>query len=382
MKPVPHRGEPSWTVSSDRVAARVTRRGGHLGPVRFRLPQGEIEPYSVAPWVGEKLPAGTPPLLRALRGDFFCAPFGGNGEAWRGEVHPPHGETANRAWRFDDLDEEGDRTALRLFLRSRVRPGRVTKEIALRRGETVLYCRHVLSGFSGPMCPGHHAMLRFPEAPGSGLVTTSPILHAQVLPVPFEDPARGGYSALRPGAAFTRLDRVPRADGGMADLGRYPARRGFEDLAMVVHEAAPDFAWTAVVFPKERYVWFALKDPRVLRSTVLWMSNGGRHYAPWNGRHTGVLGLEDVTAYFHLGLAASARPNPVNRLGHPTALRLDPERSLVVNYVMGVAAIPAGFDGVQAIDRDAKGIVLLSRSGRRARAALDPGFIHSTPSAP
>jgi hypothetical protein len=51
---------------------------------------------------------------------------------------------------------------------------------------------------------------------------------------------------------------------------------------MVAHEATPEFAWTAVIFPEQRYVWFALKNPRLLRS------NGGRHYAPWHGRHVSV----------------------------------------------------------------------------------------------
>ena len=378
MKTTICRGEPSWTFASDLVEARLTRRGGHLGPVRFRLPHGEIAPFSVAPWAGETVPKGTPPMLQALRGDFFCAPFGGNAASHDGESHPPHGETANRAWKFESLREDGRETTLALSLRTRIRPGRVDKTVSLRRGETALYCRHRLTGFSGKMNPGHHAMLRFPDAPGSGIVSTSPIRYAQVFPGAFEDPAQGGYPSLKAGARFSRLDRVPAADGGTADLSRYPARRGFEDLVMVVHEARPDFAWTAVVFPKERYAWFSLKDPRVLRSTVFWISNAGRHYAPWSGRHVGVMGIEDVTAYFHCGLAESARPNPVSRLGFPTALTLDPKDPLTVNYLMGVVAIPAGFDGVKTIEVAKGGMVLLSRSGRRARAPLDPSFLHSS----
>ena len=75
---------------------------------------------------------------------------------------------------------------------------------------------------------------------------------------------------------------------------------------MVVSDAALPLAWTAVAFPRERFVWFALKDPKVLGGTVLWMSNRGRHYPPWSSRHLNVMGLEEVTANFHLGLAASA----------------------------------------------------------------------------
>lgn len=379
-KPVRILGQPSWRFSSDRVDAAITQHGGHLAPVKFRLPHGVVEPYSVAPWAEEKPADKIPHLLRLLRGDFLCAPFGGSESAYRGEQHPPHGETANAAWTFESLEKDAARTTLHLSLRTKIRPGRVEKFIGLRRGETALYCRHVFSGFSGRMNLGHHATLKFSDAPGAheqGLVATSPIAFAQVLPVPFEKPEEGGYSSLKPGAAFTRLDQVPAADGTTADLSRYPARRGFEDLVMITHEAAPDFAWTAVTFPAQRYVWFALKDPRVLRSTVLWHSNGGRHYAPWSGRHTGVLGLEDVTSYFHLGLAASARANPVNRRGIATFLTLDPKRPLVVNYIMGVAAVPRGWGAVKAIAREPGAIVLQSAKGRAVRAAVDAGFLQS-----
>ena len=158
----------------------------------------------------------------------------------------------------------------------------------------------------GPMCLGHHAMLKFPEAEGSGAISTSRFVYGQVLSAVFEQPELGGYSSLKMGAEFQSLQEVPTAAGGLADLSRYPARRGFEDLVMVVSDAGLPLAWTAVAFPRERFVWFALKDPKVLRETVLWMSNRGRHYPPWSSRHVNVMGLEEVTANFHLGLAASA----------------------------------------------------------------------------
>ena len=371
------RGQPSWRFSSDRVAAAATRQGGHLGPVSFRLPHGVVEPFSVAPWAEEAVPAGTPAMLRSLRGDFFCAPFGGNEAPFHGERHPPHGDAANARWTFRSLAEGKEATELRLSLKTTARAGRVDKLVRLRRGETALYCRHVLSGMEGPMSLGHHAMLKF-SSPAR--ISTSPIRFAQVLPSRFEDPAKGGYSSLKPGAVFSRLDRVPSADGTMADLSRYPARRGFDDLAMVVHEARPDFAWTAAAFPEERYVWFALKDPRVLRSTVMWISHGGRHYAPWNGRHAGVMGLEDVTSYFHYGLAESARPNPVSRRGFPTALPLRAAAPLAVSYIMAVAAIPAGFDRVREIRRDPQGggVRLLSPGGRSVAVPLDTSFLYET----
>ena len=91
------------------------------------------------------------------------------------------------------------------------------------------------------------------------------------------------------------------------------------------------------------------------------------------------MGLEEVTSYFHCGLAESARKNPISRKGFPTCLKLDARKPLVVNYIMGVARIPAGFDQVASIQaaRGNRSIVLKSASGRQAIAAVNPDFLHA-----
>jgi hypothetical protein len=368
-------GQPSWSFRSSHVHANLTKLGGHLGPVSFRLAHRVVTPFSVAPWAEEKLSADTLPLLRALRGDFFCAPFGGNATPWRGERHPVHGETANARWSLRAFEKTNDRATLHATLETKVRRGRVDKFITLIEGHAAIYESDVIAGARGPMNLGHHAMLKFPEAPGSGVVSTSRFVHGQVFPAAFESPAQGGYQSLRPGAEFRSLEKVPLIEGGTTDLTRFPARKGFEDLVMITADPRLPFAWTAVTFPGQRYVWFALRDPRVLRQTVLWISNGGRHYAPWSGRHTAVMGLEDVTSYFHTGLAESARPNPLSRRGIPTSLVLHPKKPLSVNYVIGVAEIPRGFDRVKTIVARGEGIELAAASGQRARAPIDLGFL-------
>ena len=310
----------------------MTERGGHLGPVTFERQGRKLRPYSVAPWAEEEADASMPPIIRVLRGDFFCLPFGGNATAFRGEKHPVHGETSNEGWRLQSLKAAAGRRCLHLSLRTKARPGLVDKRIWLVDGQNVIYSQHVVSGMSGPMNLGHHAMLKFPDAPGSGRVSTSRFVYGQVFPEPFELPEKGGYSWLKQGAEFNSLAKVPTITGESADLTRYPARRGFEDLVMLVSDPSLPFAWTAVTFPRERYVWFALKDPRVLRQTIFWLSNGGRHYAPWNGRHVNVMGLEEVTSYFHFGLAESARRNPVSQRGFPTCLDLNASKPLVRSF--------------------------------------------------
>jgi hypothetical protein len=372
-------GQPSWRVASPQVEAFVTEMGGQMGPVTFDRKGRKLQPFSVAPWAEERLDPSQPPIIKALRGDFFCMPFGGNATPFGREKHPVHGETANARWQFRSLETRAGRTCLHLNLTTKVRPGRVDARIWLVDGQNTVYCQHVVSGMSGPMNLGHHAMLKFPDAPGSGVVSTSRFVYGQVFPQAFELPEKRGYSWLKQGAEFKSLGKVPTITGETADLTRYPARRGFEDLVMMVSDPDDPFAWTAVTFPKERYVWFALKDPRILRETLFWISNGGRHYPPWNSRHINVMGLEEVTSYFAIGLAESARKNPFSQKGFPTCLTLNPRKPLVVPYIMGIAGIRAGFDRVASIRAvpGKRAILLTSANGRQVETAVDIDFLHA-----
>jgi hypothetical protein len=367
-------GQPSWLVRSPRVAAFVTETGGHLAPVTFDRRDRGIQPFSVAPWAMEETDPSLPTILKVLRGDFFCLPFGGNSTTFRGEKHPIHGETANARWRFVSLDRLPDRTQLHLRLRTRTRSGQVDKFIAVANDHDAVYQRHVISGMRGPISLGHHAMLAFPDEGGAGVISTSRFIFGQVAPKPVEQAENRGYSMLKPGAVFKSLKRVPTVTGGLADLTRYPARRGFEDIVLLAADPKLDFAWTAVTFPKQRYVWFALKDPKKLPSTLFWISNGGRHYPPWNGRHVNVMGLEEVCSYFHYGLAESVKPNPLSKRGIRTHVNLD-GAAATVNYIMGTVAIPRGFDRVADIAAQGDQLILTAASGARVRSPVDVTFL-------
>ena len=379
VRPVLHdvQGAASWRLTNDSIEAFITRDGGHLAPVTFQTPRGPVQPFAVAPWLGASLAAGTPPVLRPLRGDFFCLPFGANAKPWRGKQQPVHGESAGARWKSARIEKSDGATALVAELSPTLLPGRIVKHIGLRVGETNLYCRHELSGFSGPMSFGHHALLKFPAGTTARLAF-SPWHHGQVSPLPFEDPAQGGYCALKTGARFTNLQRVSLATGGTTDLTRYPAREGFEDLVMLCSRARRGLAWSAATVSagagQPRYVWFALKNPRVLASTLLWHSNGGRTYPPWSGRHRRVLGVEEVTSYFHFGLAESAQPNPLSARGVPTVLQLTPKTPTVVDYVMGVAVPGPRFDHVRTIEFGQHEIILVAASGTTHRHPVDLAF--------
>jgi hypothetical protein len=157
-------------------------------------------------------------------------------------------------------------------------------------------------------------------------------------------------------------------------VSQFPAHDGFDDLVMVSSTTDEALAWSTVTVATHGYLWFSLRDPRVLASTILWQSHGGRHYAPWSGRHRRVLGVEDVTSYFHFGLAESAGPNPLSAAGVSTAVSLRPNKTFAVNYVMGVAALPRRFDRVKKIEFQGDHIRITPESGTVIEHPIDLTF--------
>jgi hypothetical protein len=374
MKTVKMLGQRSWRLQSDSVDTYVTCLGGMVGPTAFSLKGKVVRPYAVAPWAEEKPTPAVTPQQRAMRGDFFCLPFGFDRHPYRGERHPPAGEAAHGEWRFDGLTRDSDRTTLRLSFATRIRRGLITKEVTVANGQTALYQRHTITGMRGLMDYGHHAMLRFPPEEGSGRVSTSRLLFGQVRPGPSEIPAKGGYSCLKPGVRFSSLQHVPLANGGYTDISVFPAREGFDDVVILASDPSLPLAWTAATFPGQKFVWFSLKDPKELSMSLFWMSNGGKHYAPWNGRQKHVMALEEIMG-LPMGLTASIAPNLFSRAGVATKKMMNPNVPTVVRSIHGVASIPAGFDAVASLRSAPGGVELRSKSGRLARAEVDLDFL-------
>ncbi|MSU50074.1 MAG: hypothetical protein EXS37_13485 [Opitutus sp.] len=374
--------QPSYVVATKEVEVAVTRLGAHMAPVTFfRDSAHPVQPYHISPWQDEppaKMPA---PVLVTLRGDFFCLPFGGNSEMVASEKHPPHGEIVGDAWKFVGTRKAGDVTTLTLGIDTKVRPGRVTKELSLVEGQNVVYSRHLIEGFAGRVPLGHHATLAMPEKEGAVRIATSAFRFGLTCPSLFSDPKQREYQALLPGAKWTDLKRVPAAWKGApdADLTRLPGRYGHADLIQLANESwekTKGPAWTAATFADAGYVWFALKDPAVLNSTVFWMENHGRHGHPWNGRNN-CLGLEDVTAFFADGLAASMRDNLLTKEGVATTVELSAGKPTAVNYIQGVVKVPAGFENVQTLEFAPGKVTFVSTTGQRVTAAVRHEFLRT-----
>ncbi|HNY28665.1 MAG TPA: hypothetical protein PLA90_18620 [Candidatus Sumerlaeota bacterium] len=374
--------QPCWVLQNDAVRLAITRKGAQMSPVTFGLNSGQtIQPYYVSPWQDEGLKLD-PPVLVSLRGDFFCLPFGGNGEPYEGMKFLPHGEPAGGAWALVESKKTGAVSTLKLALQTQVPKGQITKTLFLVEGQNAIYSQERLEGYSLKTSIGHHAILAVPEKEGSIRIATSKFQFGMTSPVLFSDPAKREYQSFAIGQKFDSLSEVPLAwkDSKPADCTSFPARTGFADLLAVFSEKAEklpeQLAWTTATNQEGGYLWFSLRDPRVLPTTVFWVENHGRHGEPWNGRNR-CLGLEDVCSYLNEGMPVSAQPNEINKAGIPTAIELTPDRPTFVNYIQGVAKIPADFQVVKDVEFGKGEVTFVSVTDKRVTVPVNFEFVRT-----
>lgn len=371
-----------WVIGNEAVELAVTKLGAHMAPVTFfKGSPRPIQPYYISPWQTEKAPVAVP-VLKPLRGDFFCLPFGGNNKAFRDEQHPPHGEPCGEPWQLESYLVSNRVTTLGLRFKTKVRLGCVRRELSLVAGQNVIYSRTVIEGFAGPTPFAHHAMLAAPSLNSTLHLSCSPFSFGRTHPKLFSDPAAGEYQSIVPDKCFRNLAKLPSIFRDYPDVDGtvFPAWRGFCDLVQVFEKPGTSLpstpSWMAAVNKRDGWAWFALKDPRVMPGCIFWMENHGRHSPPWNGRNA-CLGIEDGCMYFDLGLAESCGCNQVNRQGVPTCVKLSGRAPFEVRYIQGMCRILHGFDRVAQVRFGKEMVALISENGWHAKVSVFHNYLFS-----
>lgn len=307
--------------------------GGMLGPTLFVLPDGrQVAPFQVAPWAdeagGEELPA----ILKRLRGEWPCVPFGSDADraaanGWPGSVAAttldpfPHGFSSNHAWRF----ETGGAGSISLAidypeahpirgLRRTVTPDPdaaaldFTLEIDVRRD-----CELPL---------GLHPSFRLPSKPGAMRIEVGSDIAGMTFPAPVD-----ASSIFAQGALLEPWHDVPLKAGGRMDIRQVPLPVQTEELVQLMSMPGRGSLWNAAEGYRVKLSWNAEHYP----SALLWLSNRGRTFAPWNGRHL-ALGFEPICSAFDLGQQVSAAENPISRRGVVTARKFAAGERFVTRY--------------------------------------------------
>ncbi|MGX7876168.1 hypothetical protein ACVDG5_028845 [Mesorhizobium sp. ORM6] len=354
------------TINAKGISVSLDLTVGHIADMTVESGGRLIKPLHRAPWVGagETLPKDLPQGTVRLSGDFLCAPFS------RSDVEeaPLHGWPANSAWDVvaSGATQGGWRAVFRL--RNKVMGASVDKIFTLADNHPFLYQEHVFSGGSGAISVAHHPMTAMT---GGGRLAFSPKRFAATPADPLEpDPARGRFMLAYP-ARSTDLAHFPAAVGGTLDLAQYRMEDRREDFITLVEADHGGPGWTALARQAEGDLVLVLKNPAELPVTMLWLSNGGRDYAPWSGRHLGVLGIEDGRTA--IGHAASIGDNWLKREGVATAFALGEGHSLSFRHVIGAMPLSGGTPPQEITT--ANGQMRISTGGSTWRVPFDSEFL-------
>jgi hypothetical protein len=343
---------------------------GQLVRVEITRDGRVVAPFHRAPWADVPGPIpGTldAPHLARLSGDFFCAPFATSDV----EAAPPHGWPANSPWRPLAVEQFEGGARARFVLARRVLGAEVTKELTVRDGHPFLYQRHLFTHGRGDIPVANHAMV---SLPGGGWLSFSAKRWAESPASPLEtDPSRG-RSILAYPSRTADLASFRTAVGGTVDLTRYPLSEAHEDFVVLVEADESPLGWTAVRRP-EGDLALMLKNPAELPVTMLWFSNGGRYYAPWNGRHRNVLGVEDGRTFLAEGHIKSINPNPLSLAGIPTAIQLEPDGTVDVRHVIGAVPVNPDFGQVSNVRAETGALIVEDVSGAALRLPFDADFL-------
>lgn len=325
---------PAWTLRWARGEVTVQALGGMLAPITFRLAGGaSVSPLQVAPW-GDDHDERWPGVLRRLRGEWPCLPFGasrapqGLPEGWA--AHPAddgwdHGYPANHDWH---LIEQTD-TVLTVGIHYPPDSAVDRLERTVRPEPDAAAVHVELRVFARRSCQVPLALHPTFAVPATGVhITRALARRIHTYPVPTEP----GVSRLRPNASGASLDALPMADGGTGDFHRLPLPYATEELMQLEGCQAPIELHYLAERVRVRLDW----DTQVLPDALLWISNGGRRHAPWSGRHY-ALGVEPMSGFFDLGRVVT--PDARHPLATQHGVTLDPARPLVVAYRL--AAEPA-----------------------------------------
>jgi hypothetical protein len=328
------------SVAWDHGCFAVQSLAGMLGPATFVLRDGrQAQPLQVAPWTFEPQASSLPPILRRLRGEWPCVPFGGDAErdlppGWSasGETisrdEPFHGRSSNEEWRFLDAPEGSVALAIDYPashpIRSLVR--RVTPD---PNAAAVDFDLEVIARRACSLPIALHPTFRMPQRPGALRLEPGPYDHVRTFPGTVEP----GASLFPRDVRFARLEEAPTRAGGVVDISRLPLHGRVEELLLLVNCRGSVALHDGENGWRVHMIW----DPRHFPCLQFWISNRGRREYPWSGRHLG-LGVEPVCGAFDLGPAVSNAPNPIAAAGAPTAYRFSPDERFVTRYRIEVEA--------------------------------------------
>jgi hypothetical protein len=372
-------GREAYTLRNDLVQMVTLPGGGHIAEFQFLADAGlpTLNPLWIPPWKSmepyqfkaEKHSAtygstSEAKLLSGISGHNICMDyFGPPSEEEAAQGLSTHGEAPSAKWQKTRLRATSQEVSLTLAVRLPVAGLRFSRELRLRRGESVAYftetvvnekkadhffhwTQHVTLGppFLGPDT-SRIAISATRGRTGAG--------------------GYGGKELLASGRDF-RWPLAPADSGGDTDLTRPLARQGRGFIVTVLLNPRRQMQYVAALNEPHRllvgYCFRRSDFPWV----AIWEENQSRADAPWKGKAQ-TRGLEFGSTPFPLTRREAFAVSPL--FDTPTFSVVPAKGKTTVSYLSFLAQVPEDFGEVRDIQVAGKEI-LIQGSGHRTPLRL------------
>ena len=354
-------GRHAYLLENDLIRLVTLTGGGHIAEFRFREESGlsKVSPLWTPPWKGiepylyrEDVHAAkysAPPtgqLLSGIAGHNLCLDyFGGPSDEEAKQGLPIHGEAGISLWHGTRAEAKGQEAILEMSVKLPVAGLRFTRQIKIRRGESVAYFKEEVVN---EMKADHffhwtqHATLGPPFLSHEHSRIFISATRGRTLPHGYE-----GKELLATAQDF-EWPNAPGVDGTPVDLRRPLSHPGWGFVATVLMDPGRDQQYVAGLNIPERLLVGYCFDRKDFPWTAIWEENKARADAPWAGQ-TETRGLEFGSTPFPVGRREAFANGPL--FGAPYFSLVPALGRTTVRYAAFLTQVPAGLDDVGDIRR-------------------------------
>ncbi len=315
----------------------IDLKGGMLARLQYlKADNVWVDVLHKAPWLKEDYFNDAAGLERHLAGEWACVPFG-----WVSEdtelfkANASHGMPCHNEWQVEAISEDRAEIVLR-YSYSEVYPlSHVVRAVTLT-DEGVRFSYTVVARKSCEVPMGAH-----PVFPLNGVENELDLQIAgdgMVYGIECEPKV----SRFETGAYFKSLKEIPvkesfrGLDGNTktASIAKLPFAYDTEEIVQMIHPQGQ-----AILTYNNKGLRLILEwESEKIPSCLLWISNRGRKFEPWNSQNC-CLGIEPIASAWDLAPQSVASLNPIKEKGVATAVKLQAETPFTFNYELKVEAL-------------------------------------------
>ena len=313
---------------------------------KFKIDGKLIEPLHTPDWVNDKSDQfnSLPGILKNLRGEFPCVPFGINSavdeinDQWKSAystdpyiVNEPHGFSANNNWELVELTDTKAELTIKYPEGDNVDYLISTIEVDINDPNTIKCSLQIAVKKDCVLPIGFHPMINIPSE--KNMIKIIPGKFKFGLTYPGLVLSNKTAGAI--GKEFNSIERIPGFNGKDFNLSSPPYDENYEDLFQL---CGIDGRMTIENY-KENYRFLYQWNPSHFSSVLVWLSNKGRTEYPWNSKHI-TIGLEPITSAFGLSTHMSCNHNnPINSRGVSTMVNFFADKLWKSEYQFSIEKI-------------------------------------------